>query len=499
MAEAANHPTASGQAGLVTIAAFAPIGSSGIVQEGCSEVDESAVTGAVLPVLKKAGDHLLAGSRNGAGRLAVLPDPISDSVAPVPATPGTPVISRQAISGDSLVGPFLHALFRRLVLIDLAILAAAIVWLIRRDQPLTVAGVALIVIGLLSPGMFLVWPLQRLALRGWLKLHRLYCPDLARLHDLLGIRRLLFGRHGTLSQGHLRIVSLQAAPAATPAELVVLAASAHQDIEDVWGKAFLAFGISHRVHLRPAEKVTVQPGLGLSALVYDKTVLVGHAAWLEQQGIVIVGLDEPVQEHLRLGRHILFVGIAAPEPRCLGVIAFADPPRAGASLLIRTCKQSGMDTVLIGDLGDPATATLAGLTGASQIVPMQDGNKFDADTTLAVARTSDRDLLAHYDQAVALGETTVREVPGVPFGILRNDIRHALDFVVLAQLLARRLPLTLLLVWVTGWPLVVDGLGLLAIPSFLRIGCLAIGILVALFQSQLLRLVDSIANDEPED
>jgi hypothetical protein len=302
-----------------------------------------------------------------------------------------------------------------------------------------------------------------------------------------------------LSQGHLRIVSLQPSPAATAGELMVLAASAHQNVEDIWGKAFMAFGISHRVHLRPAEKLVVEPGLGLSALVADKIVLVGRPAWLEQHGVAIEGLDEPIQEHLRLGRQMLFVGIAAPEPRCLGVIAFADPTRTGTSQLIRTCKQSGIEAVFIGDVSQTATATLAGLIGATEVVPERDSGKFDDETTLIIARASDTDLLKRYHNAVAHGDTAMQHLPGVPFGIRRNDTRHVLDFVVLSQVMSSRLPVTLLLVWVTGWPLVADGLGLLTIPPLLRVACIAAGFLIALVQSQLLRLVDSLANDEHED
>ena len=482
-------------AGAVVIPAFAAISQSGSVHDGRSEVDESAVTGEVVPVLKQAGDRLLAGSRNGAGRLVLLPE--SDLPAEAMARP--PLAAEQAKSPDPVIGPFLRPLFRRLLLIDLAAFAAGIVWLLRHGHPITLAGLALMVVGLVSPCLFLVWPLQRLAVRGWLKLHRLHCPDIDRLHDLRRIPRIVFGRHGTLSQGHLRIVSLQPGPMATAGELMVLAASAHQDVEDIWGRAFLAFGISHRVHLRPAEKLVVEPGLGLSALVTDRTVLVGRPAWLEQHGIAIEGLDEPVQEHLRLGRRILFVGIAAPEPRCLGVIAFADPTRTGTSQLIRTCKQSGITTVFVGDTSQTATATLAGLAGTTDVVAEQDSGKFDDETTLAIARASDIGLLKRYPNAVAHGETALQRLPGIPFGIRRNDTRHVLDFVVLAQVMSSRLPVTLLLVWMTGWPLVAEGLGLLAIPPMLRVACIAAGFLIALVQSQLLRLVDSLANDEHED
>lgn len=474
----------------VRIDEFAIINRNGTVQDGRSDVDESAVTGEVRPVLKEPGMQLLAGSRNGAGRLTMSP---ALEMAAVPMIQG-----QQAPSVD-LAGPFLRRLFRRLLLIDVAVFAAAMLWLTSHGRILTLDGIALIALGLMPPGLFLVWPMQKLGLRWWMATHRLYCPNFDRLRDLLQIRRIVFGRYGTLSKGRLHIVSLQPGPGATPAELVVLGASAHQTVEDAWGRAFLAFGISHRVHLKPVEKVVVEPGEGLVATIDGKLVIVGRAEWLHLHGIGIDGLDEAINEHHRLGRETLFVGIAGAEPRCLGVIAFADPPRAGTGLLMRTCKQSGLETVFIGDIKDPATATLAGLCSVNRVIPDSESGNFDDATTLAVARTSSIGLLERYDNAVAMGETTLRKMPNVPFGIRRDDIRHVLDFVVLGQLLARRLPVTLILVWMSGWPLIVNGLGLFSFPLEVRLGCLVAGILIAIVQSQLLRLVDSLANDEHED
>jgi hypothetical protein len=474
----------------VEIREFTLINRNGVVRDGRSDVDESAVTGAVLPVLKEPGMPLLAGSRNGAGVLTMIPEP---EIAAVP------MIHGQAAPSTDPAGPFLHKVFRRLLLIDVAAFAAALIWLTSHGRSVTIEGISLIAVGLMPPGLFLVWPMQKLGLRWWTNTHRLYCPNFDRLRDLLQIRRIVFGRYGTLSKGRLHIVSLQPSPGATPAELVVLGASAHQNVEDAWGRAFLAFGISHRVHLRPVEKVVVEPSEGLVATIDDKLVVVGRAEWLQLHGISIEGLDEAIQEHRRLGREMLFVGIAGPAPRCLGVIAFADPPRAGTGQLIRTCKQSGLETIFIADTKDPATATLAGLCAVNRVIPESDSGNFDDATTLVVARTSNVGLLERYDNAVALGETTLKKMPNVPFGIRRDDVRHVLDFIVLGQLLARRLPVTLILVWMSGWPLVINGLGLLSLPTEVRLGCLLAGILIAIVQSQLLRLVDSLANDEHED
>lgn|GEM_PF-6291328 len=477
-------------AGSVRVEPYAVIGHNGIIEEGRSEVDEAPVTGAVVPVLKQPGDRVLTGSRNGAGALAVMPES---------AEPNPPVHSESVIPATDPIGPFLSVTCRRIACIDLAVMAAAAVWFVLHPEHASVDGAALILLGLISPALLLVWPLQKWALRAWLGLHRLHCPDLDRLQDLLPVRSIVFGRRGTLSQGALRVVSLQPGPDVTPPELVVASLSAYQNIEDSWGRALMAFGISHRVHLRPAEELKVEAGAGISALVGDKRVIVGRPEWLTRHGIEIAGLDEAVAEYRRLGRELLFAGLAGTEPRFLGVFALADPPRTGTNLLIRTCKQSRLETVMVGDVHDTATATLAGLTGVGKLVAEQESGNFEDATTLAVARASDIALLQRYDNAVALGQPALQAMPQVPFGIGRDDTRHVLDFIMLAQLAARRLPLGFTLVWLTGWPLVAEGFGLIGFTPLLRLACLGGGVIIAVVQSQLLRLVDSLANDEHED
>jgi Cu+-exporting ATPase len=477
-------------AGAVRVEPYAPIGRSGTVEDGRSEVDEAAVTGEVVPVLKQPGDRVLAGSRNGAGLLVVKPQ--QDN-------PRTPAETDLAVTNPDPIGPFLSVTCRRIASIDLAVLASTAVWFGLHPEYASVDGVALIVLGLISPGLLLVWPLQKWTLRAWLKRHRLHCPRLDRLHDLLAVRRIIFGRRGTLSQGALRVVSLQPGPNVAPPELVVQTLSAYQNVEDSWGRALMAFGISHRVHLKAVEKLEIEAGAGITASVADKRVVIGKPEWLVRHGIEIAGLDEAVAEYRRLGRELLFAGLAQPEPRFLGVFALADPPRAGTSALIRTCKQSGLETVMVGDSADTATATLAGLTGVGALVAEQESGKFDDLSTLVVARASDADLLQRYDNAVALGQPALEAMPQLPFGIGRDDTRHVLDFIVLAQMAARRLPLSFLLVWLTGWPLIAEGLGLIGLTPLLRLACLGLGVIIAVVQPQLLRLVDSLANDEHED
>ncbi|MET1028670.1 MAG: HAD family hydrolase [Dongiaceae bacterium] len=468
---------------------FALIPQSGRILQGRAEIDESAVTGSVLPALRQAGDQVLAGSRNGAALLEIAVDP----EPPFPSE-----AQRAAGSKTGLFGPFLRFWIRKLLACAVAGILAGLVWMVWRGQSVTLQNVFYLVIGLLSPGLLLVWPSQRVAAEGWLRRHGMVCRDFDQLERLRRIGRIVFGRAGTVSRGQLRVVSLQPAPGVKPAEFVTLAASAHQLVEDVWGRAILAFGISHRVRLRPAEDVVVEPGEGLSASVDGQTVLVGRSSWLERHGIDVSPLESVLQEYLRLGRQVLFAGADAPAPRCLGILALADPPKPGAVELVKTCKQSGIETLLIGGVDSVATATLAGLLGVSRVIDEATGGQLERHSTVAVGRSNDRAMLAQYEKSVAIGDAAVTQIPAAVFGSRREDPRHVLDFIMLAQTLARRLPLGLLLVWVTGWPIAAAGLGLIPLPLEWAGLCLSVGIVIALFQAQLLRLVGTLANDDDE-
>ena len=478
------------------------IARSGQVVQGSSEVDEAPVTGSVLPVLKRPGDRVLAGSRNGAAPLEISPEADQPRITDQAHGPKGQQATDHSAAGllDRFFGPFLRFWLRKLLICALAGILAGLTWMIMQGRPISASGVFCLLIGLLPPGLLFVWPSQWLVARQWLKQHGMICRDPAQLMRLRYAAGFLFGRAGTLSHGQLRIVSLQPAGKASPADFVTLAASAYQTVEDIWGRAILAFGISHRIRLRPSEDVVVEPGAGLSATVDGRRVIVGRQHWVEQHGIDTTLLAGAIQEHARLGRQMLIAAIMSPEPDCLGVLALADPPKPGAVDLVRLCKSSGIETILIADPAEKAATVLSGLLGVDRVVdPAAALTDLDPKRIVAIGRSNDRKLLARFERSIAFGDATVVQNPDLAFGLRREDPRHVLDFVILSQALARRLPLALLVVWLTGWPVAAAGLGLIRMPPQLVAICIGAGIVIAILQALLLRLLGSLVNDEAED
>jgi cation transport ATPase len=480
------------------------IARSGQVVQGSSEVDENPVTGSVLPVLKAPGDRVLAGSRNGAGPLEISPDADQFQIADQAQAYVPRERQAEGNSVDGLLarffGPFLRFWIRKLLICAVAGILAGLTWMIMQSRPASPSGVFCLLVGLLPPGLLFVWPSQWLVARQWLRRHGMICRDPAQLVRLRYAAGFLFGRSGTLSQGQLRIVSLQPAGNTAPADFVTLVASAHQTVEDIWGRAILAFGISHRIRLRPFEDVVVEPGAGLSATVDGRRVIVGRQHWVEQHGIDTTLLAEAIQEHTRLGRQMLVAAVISPQPTCLGILALADPPKRGAVDLIRLCKGSGIETILIADPGEKATTVLSGLLGVDRVVdPAAPMTELDPERIVAIGRSNDHKLLTHFERSIAFGDAAIAQNPATVFGLRREDPRHILDFVILSQTLARRLPISLFVVWMTGWPVAAAGLGLIWMPPQLVAICIGAGIVIAILQALLLRLLGSLVNDEAED
>lgn len=473
---------------------FSVIPRSGIVAQGMSEIDESAITGSVFPVVKHPGDSVHAGSRNGAAPLYITPQDKEPQAEPDRDRPETGNLF------DRLFGPFLRFWMRKLTICALAAFLAGVTWMVMQRHQLSPLGIFYLLIGLLPPGLFLVWPVQWFVARRWLARQGMVCRNAFRLARLRYKAGIVFGRAGTLSLGQLRVVSLQPAGATVAAELITLAASAYQTIEDVWGKAILAFGISHRIRLRPSEEVLVEPGAGLWATIGGQRIAIGRRDWIEGQGIDTTLLADAIAEHERLGRLMLIAAIVAPEPECLGVLAFADPPKAGAVELLRLCKRSGIETILIAGPSEKATTVLAGLLGVDRVIDAARAlAELDAQAVIAVGRSNDRALLTRVEDAIAIGDAAVAQNPDTAFGSRREDPRHVLDFIILSQTLARRLPLALLIVWMTGWPVAATGLGLIRLPFAAIAICLGAGIVIAILQALLLQLLGSLANDGTDD
>jgi Cu2+-exporting ATPase len=104
----------------------------------------------------------------------------------------------------------------------------------------------------------------------------------------------------------------------------------------------------------PAEDFYTAPGLGVSALVEKRRVLLGNGDWLNQQGISINELQTTVETLAAAGKTVVYVAV---DGIVAGVIAACDLPRSDAKETVARLKNMGLRVMLLtGDQPHSAAA-----------------------------------------------------------------------------------------------------------------------------------------------
>ena len=249
----------------------------GTVANGGSEVDESMLTGEPLPVTKRPGDRVSAGTLNTTGsfvfraervgadtllaQIIRLVEEAQNSEAPIARladrvsaffVPAVAALAAATFAAWFFFGPepsFLYALLNAVAVLIIACPCA---------------------LGLATP-VSLVTAIGRGAQAGVL------IKDAAALERLAGANTLLIDKTGTLTEGHPRVVALAPADGFSEADLLTLAAAAESSSEHPLARAIVSAARERGLALPPVSDFSATPGFGVRAKVGGREVVVGRA------------------------------------------------------------------------------------------------------------------------------------------------------------------------------------------------------------------------------
>jgi P-type Cu2+ transporter len=306
----------------------------GRLLEGETEVDEAVVTGEAMPVLRRSGDPVTAGTLNL--RTAVM----------VTATAGAADsfiarIARLVEEAQSRQAP-VQALADRIAarFVPAVAVIAAGTWLFwtLHPGPATsplLAAIAVLVIacpcalGLATPMAMMVGTgaaaSQGVLFRGGDVLEKLARAEV-----------IAFDKTGTLTLGRPQVVAIRPA-SGSEQDLLLLAAQAESGSSHP-----LARGISEEVLRRglplptPGASARAWPGRGLEVVMPVGSLLVGNRAFLQERGLQIPATDSAVTEV-----HVALAG------RYRGAILLEDLPRPEAAAVLAQLHALGFGTALL--------------------------------------------------------------------------------------------------------------------------------------------------------
>ena len=392
----------------------------GLVVAGRSSVDQKAITGESVAVLREVGDPVFAGSVNGEGALEVeasgsldesLISRVADRVreaqaarAPVErtverfATVYTPAVVALSLA-LMLIPPFVHLAT-----------GAAPVWATWFERGLVVLVIACPCALVIATPVALASALAAAARRGVLLKGGQFLEEVGRL------RVLAFDKTGTLTLGEPDVVEVVAAAAATdPAadhHLLGIAAALGDQGGHVLGRAISRHARDLRVEIPVADSYEAVPGLGASGRVGTTQYHIGSHRYIDEAGLC------PPDFHARFGRaeaegavgtSVALTTTDGP----IGWIRLADRARPGAKAAVAELQALGLEVVMLtGDNGPTAAAVAhelgirdprSGLLPADKASIIAELNERRGPTGMVGDGVNDAPALAAARVSVALG------------------------------------------------------------------------------------------------
>ena len=418
------------------------IAVDGVVDSGDSGVDESMLTGESLPIHKRTGDKVYAGTLNQQGLLRCRADGVGAAtmlagiIRLVREAQGTKApIQRLA---DRVAGVFVP------VVVGISALTFALWWAVG-GEPATamVNAVAVLVIacpcalGLATPTAIMVGT-GRGAQVGVL------VKNAVALERAEKIRTLIVDKTGTLTEGTPVVTDVVPAANLSADELAAVAASLEAGSAHPLARAVSDHARQRGLALTPVRdfhSVTgkgVRAVLALPALGGEQTLVLGAPAFLTESGLAIDAAR--VSQLVEQGKSVIGVGGAG---RVLGYLAIADRLRPSSREAVTKLKQRGIAVVMLtGDNAKTAKA-IADAAGVSSYR----AHVLPEEKAAAVAEVkhgggvvgmvgdgvNDAPALAAADVSFAIGAGSDVAIEAADIALMRNDLLSVVDAIRLSR------------------------------------------------------------------
>ena len=366
---------------LVVVGPGERVSVDGPVVAGRSSVDQSPLTGESIPADKGPGDPVFTGTINQFGRLEVRAERIGHE-----STLGQ--VLKLVADAQARKAPLERAADRYaryfLPLVELAaggtILAG---WML--GWPDTWRRAVAILVVACPCALVLATPAAVLASLAWLARRGVIVKGGAALERLARCDSVAFDKTGTLTKGRPELVSVASiGPGRGAAEVLGLAAAAERSSRHPLALALADAALARGVAVPDASEIEALPGVGVSARVGERAVLVGNRRLMAERGVATGSAEADLEALEARGETPVLLAV---EGVVVGLLGLLDPIRPEAHDAVRDLRRLGLREVVV-LTGDRASA--AGAVARKAHIDRVEADLLPADKADRIGRLQDQ-------------------------------------------------------------------------------------------------------------
>ncbi len=398
----------------------------GIVEDGSSAVDESALTGESIPVEKEVGSTVSAGTVNRSGFLRCRATRVGEdtTLAQIIETVRVAAATKAPIAktADRVAGIFVPAV--------LAVAAiTTVVWLIVGRGDVATAlerGISVLVISC-PCALGLATPVAILVGSGVGARKGILYKTAAALEEAGRIRVVALDKTGTVTVGKPAVTDLLPADGVTVEELLRAACSAEQKSEHPLARAVLACAQEKKISPAEVTGFRALPGNGLEAEWDGKRLIGGNLAYLSTETVVPEAWRLRADALSQSGKTPLFFAL---DGNFLGVIAVADVIKPESPQAIEELKALGVSVILLTGDNEKTAGAIGREVGIGEVIAgvLPDGKervirKLSARGKVAMVGDgiNDAPALTAADLGIALGAGTDVAIAAADVVLMKSE------------------------------------------------------------------------------
>ncbi len=416
----------------------------GILVEGSSAVDQSALTGESIPVEKQAGDSVIAASINKSGYFKMKAQKVGNdtTLAQIIQLVEDASASKAPIAK---LADIISAVFVPIV-IGIAVLAT-VIWLLLGQSFEFALSIGIAVLVISCPcALGLATPVAIMVGTGRGAANGILIKSAEALETAHTVQTVVLDKTGTITEGKPKVTDMTVTAGITEQQLLQIAASLEKLSEHPLADAIVQKAEEDGIALKNVTEFVSVSGRGIAGAIDGEQYFAGNLAWMNDQRIDSSVCKDICDVFAKDGKTPLYF---ANGKKLLGVLAAADVVKPTSQEAIEQFKAMGIDVVMLtGDNQKTAEAIRRQLNidrvvaevlpqdKESEIRKLQESGKKVA---MVGDGINDAPALARADVGIAIGAGTDIAIESADIVLIKNDLLDAVTAIQLSKAVIRNI------------------------------------------------------------